>query len=107
MMLNERTYNPPRFEVDQLEGFRKRFYHDNIDDEAIEKSSRIAYLTIEAFRSCTEAMYFKKFTFSWEGYCFQRKLLEKVQAEGQGLAETIFIGGNRTAFKYLLNNPNW
>ena len=101
MKLNERTYNPPRFEVDHLEGFRKRFHHGNIDDEAIEKAARITYLTIETFRSHTEAMYFKKFSFTWEGYCLQRKLLEETHAEGHGLAETIFIGGKRIAYEYV------
>ena len=100
-MLNERLYNPPRFEVDQSEGFRRRFYHGNIDDEAIEKSSRITFMTIETFRSHEEAIYFQKFAFSWEGYCFQRQILEEIHSEGNGMAETIFIGGKRVAYEYL------
>ena len=101
MWLKERSYNPPRFDIDQTEGFRRRHYMGNVDDEAIEKSIAVTSLTIEAFSNRNEAIHFQKYVFSWEGYCFQRKILEEVHAEGGSMSETIFIGGKRVAYLYL------
>ena len=101
MLLKERMYFPPRFEIDHIGNFRRRHHFWKVDDEAIEKSSIVTVAAIETFKSQHEAMYFQKFTYTWEGYCFQRKILEEVQSEGHDMAETIFIGGNRVALQYL------
>ena len=101
MWLKEGSYNPPRFDIDQTEDFRRRHYLGNVDDEAIEKSVNITFLTLEAFSNREEATHFQKYIFSWEGYCFQRRILEEVHAEGGNINETIFIGGKRVAYQYL------
>ena len=101
MLLKEKMYYPPRFEIDHIGSFRRRHLFWKVDDEAIEKSILIALAAIETFKNKQEAIHFKKFSSSWEGYCFQRKILEEVNEEGHDMAETIFIGGNRSALKYL------
>ena len=101
MLLKENMYYPPQFEIDHIGSFRRRHHFWKVDDEAIEKSVCITLASLEAFKSKQEANRFKKFSSSWEGYCFQRKILEEVHDEGHDMAETIFLGGNRSALQYL------
>ena len=107
MLLIEGRYCPPRFKLDFTEPFKRRYYQKFVDDGDIDDAFQVAFEAIEAFRSRKHAVDFRKISRSWEGYCFVRSILEEVHSEGHGMAETIFIGGNRIAFKYLLNNPNW
>ena len=101
MLLKAGFYCPPRFNVDQLGPFRRKYCHWIVDDEAIEKSTEVTFMALEAFKSRKEAVNFRQHARTWEGYCFQRKILEEVNHEGHDMAETIFIGGNRVAYRYM------
>ena len=101
MLLRAGFYCPPSFDVDHLGPFRRRHQYWIVDDEALEKSLEVTFMALEAFKSRKEAVHFRQYTRSWEGYCFQRRILEEVYAEGHDMAETIFIGGNRVALRYM------
>ena len=101
MLLKAGFYCPPRFDIDHLGPFRRKYHHWIVDDEAIERSTDVTFMALEAFKSRKEAVRFRQIAGSWEGYCLQRKILEEVNAEGHDMAETIFIGGNRVALCYM------
>ena len=107
MLLIEGRYCPPRFKLDYTESFKRRHYQKFVDDDDVDKAFQVAFEAIEAFRSRKRAVEFRRLSLSWEGYCFVRSIVEEIHSEGYGMAETIFIGGNRVAFEYLLKNPNW
>ena len=101
MLLKQGFYCPPRCGIDHLGHFRKRYQYWLVDDEALEKSLDVTFMALEAFRSRKDAVHFRQYVRTWEGYCFQRKILEEVHAEGNGMIETIHIGGNRVALRYM------
>ena len=101
MLLKQGFYCPPRCDVDHLGHFRQRYHYWCVDDEAIERSTQVTFMALEAFKSRKEAVHFRQYADTWEGYCFQRKILEEVNAEGNDMTATIFIGGNRVALCYM------